>query len=280
MAAAVATPLEKQFSTIAGLEDDHVDAASRATPRSRCSSRSTATSTPPRSDVQAAIAQTLRQLPQDIVPPTYQKVNPADSPIMFLRSPRLRSSCRSSTSTRRSTIGAAHLDGRGRGRRCRCSARRSTRCGSSSTPARWRARQIGIDEVSDAIAQGNVNLPTGILWGTDRAYRGRRPTASCRTRRSSARSSSRGATVARCGSRTSAASSTACRTPRRPRGTTADARHRRSRSSASRAPTPSRWRARVRNAMLRDRARSCRPRWRSTHASTTGRRRSGSRSRT
>ena len=34
-------------------------------------------------DVQAAIAQTLRRLPTGIVPPSYQKVNPADSPIVF-----------------------------------------------------------------------------------------------------------------------------------------------------------------------------------------------------
>ncbi len=37
-------------------------------------------------------------------------------------------------------------------------------------PQALAARQIGIDEVGDAIAKGNVNLPTGILWGTDRAY--------------------------------------------------------------------------------------------------------------
>src|SRR3970282_391752 len=35
-------------------------------------------------DVQAAIAQTLRRLPDGITPPSYQKVNPADDPILFL----------------------------------------------------------------------------------------------------------------------------------------------------------------------------------------------------
>src|SRR6266568_1330221 len=80
--AAAATPLEKQFSTIAGLDqmpsssslgntsitlqftlDRDVDAAAQ--------------------DVQAAISKTLRQLPSGIVPPSYQKVNPADSPILY-----------------------------------------------------------------------------------------------------------------------------------------------------------------------------------------------------
>src|SRR6059058_3225195 len=82
MAAAVATPLEKQFSTIAGVDqmtsssslgntnitlqftlDRNIDAAAQ--------------------DVQAAISKTLRQLPTGIVPPSYQKVNPADQPIIY-----------------------------------------------------------------------------------------------------------------------------------------------------------------------------------------------------
>src|SRR5437879_10201214 len=83
MASAVATPLEKQFSTIAGIDqmtssstlggtnitlqftlDRNIDAAAQ--------------------DVQAAISKTLRLLPTGIQPPSYQKVNPADSPILYL----------------------------------------------------------------------------------------------------------------------------------------------------------------------------------------------------
>ena len=82
MAAAVATPLEKQFSTIAGIDnmtsssqlgstnitiqfslDRDIDAAA--------------------ADVQAAISQTLRSLPLGILPPSYRKVNPADQPILY-----------------------------------------------------------------------------------------------------------------------------------------------------------------------------------------------------
>src|SRR2546427_11756421 len=83
MASSVAPPLEKQFSTIAGLDamtsnstlgstnvtlqftlDRNIDAAAQ--------------------DVQAAIAQTLRGLPQGMLPPSYQKSNPADSPVLYL----------------------------------------------------------------------------------------------------------------------------------------------------------------------------------------------------
>ena len=83
MAASVATVLEKQFSTIAGIDnmtssstlgttsitiqfslDRDVDAAAQ--------------------DVQAAISATLRTLPQGIIPPSYQKVNPANTPILYI----------------------------------------------------------------------------------------------------------------------------------------------------------------------------------------------------
>src|SRR5438045_8307553 len=82
MASAVATPLEKQFSTIAGVD--------QMTSSSNLGSTSiTLQFTLDRSidaaaqDVQAAISKTLRQLPTGIVPPSYQKVNPADQPIVY-----------------------------------------------------------------------------------------------------------------------------------------------------------------------------------------------------
>ena len=84
MASAVATPLERQFTTIAGLDsmtsssilgltqitlqftlDRNIDAAAQ--------------------DVQAAITAASRQLPPDMpAPPVYFKVNPADQPVLYL----------------------------------------------------------------------------------------------------------------------------------------------------------------------------------------------------
>ncbi len=168
MAASVATPLEKQFSTIAGLEvitstsfqgntqialqfalDRDIDAAA--------------------SDVQAAITQTIRQLPQNIVPPTYQKVDPSQSPIIVyaltsasLKLSQLDEFGQVTIGQRLSTVeGVAQVQVYG-------SQKYAVRI--QLDPQAMAARQIGIDEVSDAIDQGNVNLPTGILWGTDRAY--------------------------------------------------------------------------------------------------------------
>src|SRR5512146_1914441 len=83
MASSVATPLEKQFSTIDGIDD--------------MSSTSTLGSTTvtltfnlnrnidaAAQDVQAAISATLRTLPQGIIPPSYRKANPASAPILYI----------------------------------------------------------------------------------------------------------------------------------------------------------------------------------------------------
>ena len=150
MAAAVATPLEKQFSTIAGIDnmtstsslgptqiviqfalDRNIDAAAQ--------------------DVQAAIAQTLRQLPQGIIPPSYQKTNPADAPILTLALTSTEVPLSTLDEYRRDDDGAAALDGRAAWRRCRCTARRSTPCACSSIRARSRTRSIALEEVAHAI---------------------------------------------------------------------------------------------------------------------------------
>src|SRR5512147_1907565 len=84
MATSVATPLENQFSTIAGIE-------SMTSINSLGSTQITLEFDLNRSmdgaaiDVQAAITQASRQLPQGMpTPPTFAKVNPADQPIIYL----------------------------------------------------------------------------------------------------------------------------------------------------------------------------------------------------
>ncbi|HEX7077082.1 MAG TPA: efflux RND transporter permease subunit [Candidatus Eisenbacteria bacterium] len=168
MASAVATPLEKQFSTIAGIDamtstsnqgatsitlqfalERNIDAAAQ--------------------DVQAAISQTLRQLPDGIIPPSYQKVNPAASPILFLALTSktlplstLDEYAETFLAQRISTVaGVAQVQVYG-------SQKYAVRI--QLDPRQLAARQIGIDEVASAINSGNVNLPSGVLWGPQRAY--------------------------------------------------------------------------------------------------------------
>jgi hydrophobic/amphiphilic exporter-1 (mainly G- bacteria), HAE1 family len=168
MASAVATPLEKQFSTIAGIDN--------MTSTSALGSTSiTIQFTLDRSidaaaqDVQAAIAQTLKQLPPGIIPPSYQKVNPADQPILYftltsdlMPLSQLDEFAETTLAQRISMVaGVAQVTVFG-------SQKYAVRVQLDPTALAY--RKIGIDEVADAINAQNVNLPTGILWGPTRAY--------------------------------------------------------------------------------------------------------------
>jgi HAE1 family hydrophobic/amphiphilic exporter-1 len=115
-------------------------------------------------DVQSAISAAARQLPVGMpAPPSYQKVNPADQPIMYisLSSPTLPLStvddyAETNMAQRISTIdGVAQVSVFG-------SQKYVVRV--QVDPDALAARGIGIDQVENAVAQSNVNLPTGTLW--------------------------------------------------------------------------------------------------------------------
>jgi HAE1 family hydrophobic/amphiphilic exporter-1 len=167
MASAVATPLEKQFSTIAGI-DSMTSSSSQGSTTIVLTFNLDRDIDAAAQDVQAAIAQTLRSLPKDITAPSYQKVNPADDPILFLAltSKTLKLSTLSEygenlMAQRISMVqGVAQVQVFG-------SQKYAVRV--NVDPRRLASRQIGIDEVAAAIDQGNVNLPTGVLWGRERA---------------------------------------------------------------------------------------------------------------
>jgi len=84
MASSVATPLERQFSTIAGLDSMTSTNAlgnTQITLQFNLSRNIDAAA----QDVQAAISRAAKQLPPDMPsPPSYQKVNPADQPVLYL----------------------------------------------------------------------------------------------------------------------------------------------------------------------------------------------------
>src|SRR3954462_7888682 len=84
MAAAVATPLERQFSTIAGL-DSMTSASSLGSTSVTLQFALSRDLDAAAQDVQAAIAAASRQLPPNMpAPPSYNKVNPADTPVLYL----------------------------------------------------------------------------------------------------------------------------------------------------------------------------------------------------
>jgi HAE1 family hydrophobic/amphiphilic exporter-1 len=168
MASSVATPLERQFSTIAGLDSMTSTNAlgnTQITLQFDLSRNIDAAA----QDVQAAISRAAKQLPPEMPsPPSYQKVNPADQPVLYLSL--------SSTTLPLSTVdeyaetllaqrismvnGVAQVLVYG-------SQKYAVRV--QLDPNALASRGIGIDEVVGAVQKQNVNLPTGTLWGPHQA---------------------------------------------------------------------------------------------------------------
>src|SRR5256886_5640119 len=169
VASSVATPLEGQYPRCAGLESmisasglggtpitlqftlgGNIDAAAQ--------------------DVQAAIAVAARQLPPNRpAPPSYNKVNPADQPVLYLAINsdtmplnELNEYADTMMAQRISAVqGVAQVSVYG-------AAKYAVRI--QLDPRQLASRGIGIDEVQTAIRNSNVNLPTGVMYGPNLNY--------------------------------------------------------------------------------------------------------------
>jgi HAE1 family hydrophobic/amphiphilic exporter-1 len=169
MAASVATPLEKQFSTIAGvtsISSSNGQGNTNITLQFDLSRDIDSAA----QDVQSMIARAARQLPPGMPsPPSYQKVNPADQPILFLTLSsatmplsQVDQYAESVIAQRLSMVsGVAGVNVFG-------AQKFSVRI--DIDPTQLAARQIGIDQVAQAIASANVNRPTGTLYGPQRNF--------------------------------------------------------------------------------------------------------------
>ncbi|WP_138502483.1 efflux RND transporter permease subunit [Nostoc sp. PA-18-2419] len=169
MAASVARPLEKQFSSIAGLDSLNSTSTLGQTQITLQFNLSRNIDDAAQ-DVQAAISGASGQIADDLPnPPTYSKVNPADQPILYLYldSPTLPLSqvdnyAETYLAQKLSTInGVAQVAVYG-------SQKYAARI--QLDPQQLAARQIGLDQVATAIQQGNVNLPTGSLSGNHKNF--------------------------------------------------------------------------------------------------------------
>ena len=169
MASAVATPLERQFSTIAGIAsmnstnslgttqitiqfvlDRNIDAAAQ--------------------DVQAAITQARPLLPPEMPsPPTFRKVNPADQPIMFLY---LTSATLPlwTLDEYGETLIAQRISMVPDVAQVQVFGAQKYAVRIKLDPRALASRGIGIDEVERAVRAANVNLPTGTLQGAERRF--------------------------------------------------------------------------------------------------------------
>ena len=169
MASSVATPLEREFSTIAGIEsmsssntqggtsvtlqfalDRNIDAAAQ--------------------DVQAAIAKAGGNLPAEMPrPPSYQKVNPSDNPVLYLAltSPTLPSY---TIDEYAETLLAQRISMVSGVSQVFVYGAQKYAVRVQVDPDELASRGIGIDDVIKAVQQSNVNLPTGKLYGPKQAF--------------------------------------------------------------------------------------------------------------
>jgi len=169
MASSVATPLEKQFSTIPGVDsmssisaqgvvqitiqfslDRNIDAAAQ--------------------DVQAAIAKAAKQLPPNLpAPPTYSKVNPADAPILFLAmsSPTLPISTVDNYAENLLAQEISMINGVAQ---VGVFGSQPYAVRIQVDPDKLAAYGLGIDEVEQTVQAGNVNQPLGTLYGRHQAF--------------------------------------------------------------------------------------------------------------
>jgi len=169
IASSIATPLERRFGSIAGLTSMSSTSATGSvsiTLQFELNRNIDAAA----ADVQMAISQSLRQLPQTMPsPPTLAKVNPADYGIMYialtastLPLTQLDEYAETRVATRISQVpGVAQVLVFG-------SYKYAARI--YLNPYALAARGLTLDMVSSAIQRNNANLPTGTLYGESRTY--------------------------------------------------------------------------------------------------------------
>jgi len=164
MASSVATPLEKQFSTIDGI-DSMTSSSSLGTTRITLQFALNKNVDVAAQDVQSAIGAAQRRLPSDMPnPPNYRKVNPANASVFYmaLSSPTLPLStvdefAQTNLAQRISMVqGVAQVQVFG-------SQKYAVRV--QVNPDQLAMRNIGIDELRKAINTANVNMPVGSFEG-------------------------------------------------------------------------------------------------------------------
>jgi HAE1 family hydrophobic/amphiphilic exporter-1 len=169
MASSVASPLERQFMTIQGL-DSMTSSSSQGQTRITLQFNLDRDIDAAAQDVQSALTAATRRLPTEMTtPPSFRKVNPADAPVLMLAisSDTLPLSdvneyAETLLAQQVSTVsGVSQVNVWGQ-------AKYAVR--AQVDPAALAARGIGLDEVDAAMRRGNSNQPTGTLNGRYHAY--------------------------------------------------------------------------------------------------------------
>jgi len=169
MASSVATPLESQFSNIAGL-DSMSSSSSLGTTNITLQFELSRNIDAAAQDMQAAISRAQGDLPTNMpAPPSYSKVNPAEQPILYIAITsktmplsQLDYYAETMLARRLSMVsGVAQIQVYG-------SQKYAVRV--QADPQKLAAHQLDLETVRTALTQGSVNLPAGSLYGYDKAY--------------------------------------------------------------------------------------------------------------
>jgi len=168
MASAVATPLEKQFATIAGVDVITSSSTQGATSvtlefnQGRDIDKAAV-------DVQAALFRAQRELPVEMTsPPSYRKVNPADSPVIFatLTSPSMPLSDLDGFATNLISPTLSTLPGVAE---VRINGQKRFAVRIRARPDALAARNLTMEDIAQALRAANANTPVGTLEGPRQA---------------------------------------------------------------------------------------------------------------
>ena len=169
MASSVATPLEAEFANIAGINSMSSSSSLGSTSITLQFDLSRSIDAAAQ-DVGAAIARAQGNLPTNMpAPPSYSKVNPAESPILYIvlnsetMSPFQLDEYAETMMARRISMvsGVARVQVFG-------AQKYAVRV--QADPAQLAADQIDLEQVRTALSSGSLNLPAGSLYGYSKSY--------------------------------------------------------------------------------------------------------------
>jgi HAE1 family hydrophobic/amphiphilic exporter-1 len=169
MASSVATPLERQFSTIAGV-DSMTSTSGQGVTNVTLQFALDRDLDGAALDVQTAISKALKLLPAEMPsPPSYSKVNPADQPILYVA---LSSDILplSTVDEYAETLMAQRISMVSGVAQVQVYGAQKYAVRVQVNPQALSSMGISLDEVATSIQKSNVNLPTGTLYGRHQAF--------------------------------------------------------------------------------------------------------------
>ncbi len=169
MASSVATPLEAEFSTIAGI-NSMSSSSSLGTTSITLQFDLSRNIDAAAQDVQAAIARAAGNLPTNMPsPPSYSKVNPAEQPILYI-AVSSKTMTDSQLDEYAETMMARRISMVSGVARVQVFGAKKYAVRVQADPQKLASRQVDLEEVRNALASGSVNLPAGSLYGFTKAY--------------------------------------------------------------------------------------------------------------